>query len=319
MSALIAVFGATGAQGGGLARAILNDPQRRFRLRAVTRNPQGAAARALDTAGAEVVHADQDCLPDLQRALRGADAAFCVTSFWDHRDPERELRQARNMASAAATTGVGHVVWSTFEDSRDFVKPGSGVMPLLHGRFNVPHIDAKGEANATFGALGVPTTYLYTSFYWDNLVHFGMQPRRGEDGRLGFALPMGEARLPGIAVADIGLCAFAIFARGRELIGKSVGVAGEHLTGRQMAEQLALALGEPVDHLALTPAQYARLGFPGAEDLANMFQFKRDFERRFCAARDMACARELHPGLMTFAAWLARHRGQLPIEAAAAA
>jgi uncharacterized protein YbjT (DUF2867 family) len=319
MSALITVFGATGAQGGGLARAILADPQRRFRLRAVTRHPSGDAARALAEAGAEVVRGDLDSLQDAAGALRGADAAFCVTSFWDHCDAERELRQARNLATAAAGREVAHVVWSTLEDTRDLVPPGAGVMPLLQGRFNVPHYDAKGEANAVFAALGVPTTYLYTSFYWDNLIHFGMQPRLGADGRLGFVLPMGEARLPGIAAADIGACAFGIFARGSELVGKSVGIAGEHLTGRQMAEQLALALGEPVEHLSPTPAQYAAPGFPGAAELANMFQFKRDFERRYCAARDIGCARELHPETMTFAAWLARNARRLPIEAAVAA
>src|SRR5688572_27530605 len=111
MSALITVFGATGAQGGGLARAILRDPLRRFRLRAVTRKPEGAAARALADAGAEIVQADQDSLLELNRALRGADAAFCVTSFWEHMDPERELRQARNLATAAAGQGIAHVVW----------------------------------------------------------------------------------------------------------------------------------------------------------------------------------------------------------------
>jgi len=152
---------------------------------------------------------------------------------------------------------------------------------VLMGKYNVPHFDAKGEANRAFIDRGVPTTLLYTSFYWDNLVHFGMQPQRGPDGVLNFVLPMGVAKLPGIAAADIGACAFGIFARGEELIGKSIGIAGEHLTGGQMAEQLALALGEPVRHVALSPKEYAALGFPGADDLANMFQFKTEFEEMF--------------------------------------
>jgi uncharacterized protein YbjT (DUF2867 family) len=319
MSRLITVFGATGTQGGGLARALLADPQHRFRLRAVTRKPHGAAAQALARAGAEVVAADFDDAASLRRALEGADGAFCVTNFWEHMDPQRELAQARNLARAASLAQVRHVVWSTLEDTRDIVPPGIGAMPLLKGRYNVPHYDAKGEANAAFTAGGVPTTFLYTSFYWDNLIHFGMQPVRGRDGRLAFILPMGEAKLPGMAAADIGACAFAIFTRGEELVGKSVGVAGEHLSGAQMAEQLALALGEPVTHVAMPPEQYARLGFPGADDLANMFQFKRDFERRYCASRDLACARELHPQLLTFAAWLARNKSRLPIQVAVTA
>jgi uncharacterized protein YbjT (DUF2867 family) len=312
-SPLITVFGATGAQGGGLARAILSDPARRFRLRAVTRKPESSPARQLAAAGAEVVAADLDEPPTVRRAMEGAHGAFCVTNFWEHFSPEREAAQAENMAQAALEAGVRHVVWSTLEDTREYVRPGSGQMPLLMEKYNVPHFDGKGEANRAFISRGVPTTLLYTSFYWENLVHFGMQPQRGHDGRLAFVLPMDNARLPGMAAADIGACAFGILARGEELVGKSIGVAGEHLTGAQMAEQLALALGEPVSHANLSPREFAALGFPGAADLANMFQFKRDFQRMYCEARSIECSRELHPSLQTFAAWLAHNKSRMPI------
>jgi uncharacterized protein YbjT (DUF2867 family) len=309
---VITVFGATGAQGGGLARAILADPLRRFRVRAVTRKPHSAAARTLARAGAEIAVADLDDTASVRRVMAGAHGVFCVTSFWEHGSPERELTQARAMAEGARAAGVQHVIWSTLEDTRELFAPGSR-MPVLMGRYNVPHSDAKGEANREFFARGVPTTLLLTSYYWDNLIHFGMQPRRGDDGRLRFVLPMGRARLPGIAADDIGPCALGIFVRGDALVGKSIGIAGEQLTGAQMAEQLALALGEPVDHVDLSPAQYAALGFPGANDLANMFQFKAEFERRYCASRDPVCARELHPGLQTFAGWLARNASRIPV------
>ena len=312
MQKVITVFGASGAQGGGLARAILADRERRFAVRAVTRKPGAAAARALAAAGAEVVAADLDDPKSLRRAMQGAYGAFCVTSFWEHFSPRRELEQAHAMAAAAAAAGVRHVVWSTLEDTREFVTPGS-TMPVLGGQYNVPHFDAKGEANRAFVESGFPTTLLYTSFYWDNLIHFGMQPRRGADGMLEFVLPMATARLPGIAAEDIGPCAFGILARGETLAGKSVGIAGEQLTGAQMAEQLTLALGERVRHVALSPRDYAALGFPGADDLANMFQFKTEFERAFCAARNPACARELYPGLQSFAGWLARHGSRIPV------
>ena len=310
---IITVFGATGAQGGGLARAILLDEQQRFRVRAATRKPEGAAAKVLAGLGAEVVFADLDDPFSVDRAMRGAHGAFCVTNYWEHFSPARELAQASAMARAAAGAGVRHVVWSTLEDTREYVKPGSGYMPLLMGKYNVPHFDAKGEANHAFAERRVPTTLLYTSFYWDNLVHSGMHPRRGADGRLAFALPMGPAKLPGLASADVGPCAFGIFTRGEELAGKSVGIAGEHLSGAQMAEQLALALGEPVVHDDLTPAAFAALGFPGADDLANMFLFKRDFERTYCASRSVACSRELNPHMQTFAAWLAANKARIPV------
>jgi len=309
---LVTVFGATGAQGGGLARAILADPRGRFRLRAVTRNADAPKARALAEAGAEMFVADLDDAASVARAMDGAYGAYCVTNYWEHFSPGKELAQARRMATAAAQANVRHVVWSTLEDTREYVAPGT-TMPALMGSYNVPHFDAKGEANRAFTDARVPTTLLYTSFYWDNLVHFGMQPKRGEDARLKFVLPMDDAKLPGIAAGDIGACAFGIFERGEQLIGKSVGIAGEHLSGREMAQALGEALGEPVDHVAMPPAQYRALGFPGADDLGNMFQFKRDFERTYCASRSIACSRELNPRLLTFRDWLARNKSLLPI------
>ena len=220
---LVTVFGATGAQGGGLARAILDDPQRRFRLRAVTRKPDAPAARALAQAGAEILTADLDDIGSVYRAMAGAHAAFCVTSYWEHLSPDKELAQAYTMANAAAEARVSHVIWSTLEDSRTFVPLGTR-MPVLMDRYNVPHFDAKGEANRAFTDRRVPTTLFHTSYYWDNLIHFGMQPKRRADGRLAFVLPMGDAKLPGIAAEDIGRCAFGILAQGSSLIGKSVGV-----------------------------------------------------------------------------------------------
>ncbi len=158
----------------------------------------------------------------------------------------------------------------------------------------------------------MPTTFLLTSFYWDNLIHFGMGPKPGPDGALLFTIPMADKKLPGIAAADIGRCAYGIFKRGSELIGSTVGIAGEHLTGAEMAASLAVALGREVRYNAVTPEAYRGFGFPGAEDLGNMFQFKRDFEDVFCGARDPAVARSLNPELQTFDAWLAANAGRIP-------
>lgn len=316
---LITVFGATGAQGGGLARALLSAADRPFRVRAVTRRPGSAAAQALAEQGAELFAADLDDLASVERALQGAHGAFCVTNFWEHLSPERELQQATHLAEAARRAGVRHVIWSTLEDTRRFVEPDGRLMPVLGGRYNVPHMDAKGQADLCFIERGLPLTRLLTSFYWDNLIHFGMQPQRGADGQLSFVLPMGRARLPGIAAADIGACAAALFRRGEAAIGQRIGIAGEHLSGAEMAAALSRALGEPVRHVAMSAADYAALGFPGAADLANMFRFKELFNDEFCAVRDVAATRALHPALMSFDDFLARHAAELPITPRAAA
>jgi uncharacterized protein YbjT (DUF2867 family) len=316
---LITIFGATGAQGGGLARALLQTKERPFRVRAVTRKPGSAAAAALQALGAEIVAADLDDASSVQRAMHGAHGAFCVTNFWEHFSPEKELAQAETMAEAARREGVRHVIWSTLEDTRRFFPADGRRMPVLMQRYNVPHFDAKGEADRFFIDRGLPLTRLVTSFYWDNLIHFGMQPKRDAGGQLSFVLPMDQAPLPGIAAADIGPCAAALFRAGEAAIGRSVGIAGEHLNGAQMAAALAQALGEPVQHLAMAPADYARLGFPGADDLANMFQFKREFNAAFCAARPVAATRALHPGLQGFGDWLRTHGARIPVEAHATA
>jgi uncharacterized protein YbjT (DUF2867 family) len=308
----IVVVGATGAQGGGLARAILADPGDGFSVRAITREPDSDKAKELAELGAEVVTADIDDPASLERAFEGAYGAYLVTFFWAHFSPERELEQARNMAQAAKVAGIQHVIWSTLEDTRRWVPLSDERMPTLMGRYKVPHTDAKGEADHFFAELGLPTTYLLTSFYWDNLIHFGMGPTRGPDGRLAFTLPMGERKLPGIAAEDIGKCAYGIFRLGPEYIGRTVGIAGEHLTGAQMAAALGEALGEEVRYNAVSFEQYRNLGFPGAEDLGNMFQFKHDFEDDFCGARDPAVARALNPELQTFRQWLGRWQDRLP-------
>jgi uncharacterized protein YbjT (DUF2867 family) len=315
---VIAVLGATGAQGGGLVRAILSDPSGGFAARAITRDKKSDKAKALADAGAEVVEADVDDPASVRAAFAGAHGAYCVTFFWEHFSPERETNQAKDMARAAKAAGVKHVIWSTFEDTRKKVPLADDRMPTLMGKYKVPHFDSKAEADATFTELGVPTTFLLTSFYWDNLIHFGMGPKPGPDGTLLFTLPMGDAKLPGIAAGDIGPCAYGVFKRGANLIGKYVGIAGEHPTGAGMAAALGRALKREVRYNAVTPAQYRGFGFPGAEDLGNMFQYKRDFNAAYCGARDVAETRKLHPGLLDFAGWLRENAAAIPIEAQAA-
>lgn len=308
---IIAVVGATGAQGGGLARAILQDPAGGFAARAITRKADSDKAKALAKLGAEVVEADLDDAASVKRAFAGAYGAYCVTNFWEHFSPEKEQAQARNMADAARATGLEHVIWSTLEDVRRWVPLSDNRMPTLGGKWKVPHFDGKGEIDHIWKDLGVPTTLLLTSFYWDNFIHFGMGPKAQADGTLAIALPMGDRKLPGIAAADIGACAYGIFKAGKEHIGKVVGIAGEHVSGAEMAAALTRVLGKKVVYNEMTPEAYRALGFPGADDLGNMFQFKRDFNEDFRAPRSVEKSRELNPKLKSFEQWLAAHAREM--------
>jgi uncharacterized protein YbjT (DUF2867 family) len=179
---------------------------------------------------------------------------------------------------------------------------------VLNGKYKVPHFDGKGESNHYFSDLSVPTTFLLTSFYWDNFISFGMGPQKGPDGKLAITFPMGDKKLPGIAAEDIGKCAYGIFKRGNEFIGKTVGIAGENLTGAEMAAGFSELLAQDVRYNGISPEAYRALGFPGADDLGNMFQFKRDFNDYFCGARDRAFSKSLNPDLEDFRIWLHSHR-----------
>lgn len=311
---IIAVVGATGAQGGGLVRAILKDKDGGFTARAITRDASSEKAKELANLGAEVVEADVDDPESLKRAFRGAHGAFLVTFFWAHFSPEKEIAEAKNMAEAAKETRLQHVIWSTLEDTRKWVPLSDNRMPTLMGKYKVPHLDSKGEADQIFRDLDLPVTFLLTSFYWDNFIHFGMGPKKGPDGKLAITLPMGDKKLPGIAAEDIGKSAYGIFKKGREFVGKTIGIAGEHLTGEQMASAFTRALGKEVRYNSVPPEVYRNFGFPGAEDLGNMFQFKRDFEQYFCGARNIDASRRLNPELQNFDQWLAQNKDRIPLE-----
>jgi uncharacterized protein YbjT (DUF2867 family) len=311
---IIAVFGATGAQGGSLARAILSDKDSEFAVRAITRDSGSDKAKELTRMGAEVVAADIDDKEAVRRAMKGAYGAYCVTFFWAHFSPEKEYAEAKTMAEAAKESGLKHVIWSTLEDTRKWVPLDDDRMPTLQGKYKVPHFDAKGEADQLFIDNGVPVTFLVPSFYWENFIYFGAGPKKGPDGKLYLTFPLDDKKMAGIASEDIGKCAYGIFKQGAELFGKTVGVAGEHLTGREMAAALSKALGQEVIYNNVTPDTYRGFGFPGADDLGNMFQFYRDFDDVCNAVRDVNFSRKLNPELKSFDMWLKENAKLIPLD-----
>lgn len=311
---IITIFGATGAQGGGLARAILYDSNSEFAVRAVTRDPASDKAKELAKMGAEVMAADIDDPESMKKALQGAYGAYCVTFFWAHLSPEKELAEAKNMAEAVKAAEVKHVIWSTLEDTRKWVPLTDNRMPTLMGKYKVPHFDAKGEANHFFTDAGIPTTFFLPSFYWENLIYFGSGPKRGADGKLAITFPMGDKKLSGIAAGDIGKCAYGIFKKGLSMVGKTIGVAGGEPTCKQMAESLTKALGQEVVYNEVTPEVFRSFGFPGADDLGNMFQFYRDFEEVCTSTRDIKVSKQLNPSLQSFDQWLVENAKKIPLD-----
>jgi uncharacterized protein YbjT (DUF2867 family) len=311
---IIAVVGATGAQGGGLIRAILNDKSGEFAARAITRNPNSDKAKELAKMGAEVVAADLDNLESLKKAFAGAYGVYGVTNFWEHFSPEKEKAQAANIAAAAKDAKVKHVIWSSLDDTRKFIPLSDNRMPTLQGKYKVPHFDAKGESNEYFIDAGVPTTILNTVFYWENFIYFGQGPKKEPDGKISISLPLADKKMPSIAVEDIGKCAYAIFKAGDKYVGKTVGIAGEHLTGQQFADGFSKALGKEVTYNAISADTYRSYGFPGADDMGNMYQFKAEFEKDYTESRSVELAKTLNPSLQTFSSWLEKNKNKITLE-----
>lgn len=310
---IITVFGATGAQGGGLARAILSDTNSPFAVRAVTRDLNSDKAKELAQLGAEVVAADIDHPESVENALKGAYGAFFVTFFWAHFSAEKEKAQVAIYAAAAKKANLKHVIWSTLEDTREHVPLHDDRMPTLHGQYKVPHFDGKGESDKLFIDAGVPTTFLLASFYWDNFIYFGLGPKRGDDGVLALTLPIGDSKMAGIAGEDIGKCAYGIFKQGTEMVGKRIGVAGGQLSGNEMTTALSKALGEKVVYNKIPADVFRSFGFPGADDLGNMFQFYDEFETTLNETRDVGLSKQLNPDLLSFEQWLKKYASQIPI------
>jgi uncharacterized protein YbjT (DUF2867 family) len=310
---IITVFGATGAQGGGLVRAILADKNSDFSVRAVTRNANSESATKLTQLGAQVVEANIDDVQSIKKAIEGSYGVYFVTFFWEHFSVEKEQQEVMNFIEAAKEANLKHIIWSTLEDTRNWMALNDNRMPTLQGKYKVPHFDGKGEADKFFVAAGLPTTFLRTSFYWDNFIHFGMGPKKGEDGNYYITFPLDDKKLAGIAAEDIGKCAYGIFKKGSEVIGKTIGIDGEKLNGEEMAEKFSKCMNVHVIYNNVSPDTYRSFGFPGAEDLGNMFQFNRDFNKEFNGARNEVISMELNPQLQDFDHWLAENASRIPL------
>jgi uncharacterized protein YbjT (DUF2867 family) len=319
---IIAVVGATGSQGGGLVRAILADPAGPFTARALTRNADSDKARELTAQGVEVVEADLDDEMSLRKAFDGAYGAFVVTNFWAQRTPEEEkartraemeLAQAAAAARAARAARLHHVVWSTLEDTRPhFERLGIDVPTVMDG-YKVPHFDAKGEANAYFTELGVPTTFLQTTFFYEAFL-LGQGPHRNENGELVLTNPMAGNKLALIAADDIGKTALGVFRRGDDFIGQTVSIAGTIATGEELAAKFTAALGEKVVYRPLTHDEVRASGQPFAVELANTYQFYSDASEYFTGVRNLDLVRELNPELQTLDDWLNEPKREIPLD-----
>ncbi|HEY1204643.1 MAG: NmrA/HSCARG family protein [Bryobacteraceae bacterium] len=287
----ILVTGATGSQGGGVATHLLSSG--RYAVRCLTRKPQSDRAAALRRAGAEVVQGDFEDVPSLKAAMQGCYGVFGVTNYWEAF--EREYPQGKNLVDAVAASGIEHFIFSSLPS----------VTKLTHGQLDVPHVEIKARIEEYSRGLGLPATYVHVAFYYENFLTY-FPPRRLEDGSFVFAFPQGDAPLAAVAVEDTGGVVAALFDRGAETMGRVVGVAGDEEPCQAYAATMSRVTGQRIAYQHVPREAFAALGFPGAEDLANMFEFFR----RFVPSRraEIEESRMLYPGMRSFETWLVENR-----------
>lgn len=287
------VVGATGSQGGSVVRALLARGD--YAVRALTRRPLSEEAGALRDRGVEVVRGDIDDRASMRAALGGVRVAFGVTSYWEHL--ERECELGLRLVDALADSGVRHVVLSTRPSARR----------ASNGEFAIASFDGKARMEDAAEAIGLPATFLHPAFFYENFLSLFV-PQRQADGSFVFGFPQGDSPLAGCTVEDLGEVVADCFARGRAVVGERFPVIGDVATPAEYAAVMSEVADEVVRYRHVPWEVFLTMGFPGAHDLANTFDFYRTQESRFRAGQ--VTTKALFPQVRTFARWLVEHRAE---------
>ncbi|XP_068102562.1 nmrA-like family domain-containing protein 1 [Hyperolius riggenbachi] len=288
----IVVFGATGAQGGSVACALLKDGT--FAVRAVTRDPKKPEAEKLKKAGAELVVADLDDEKSVEAALKGVHGAFLVTNAWDHTPGHnKEVEQGKMVANLCKHLGLKHVVYSGLEN----------VKKLTGGKLDVFHFDGKGEVEDYFRHIGCHMTSVRLSFYFENFLT-SFKPQKCEDGKsYCLNLPMGDVPLDGISVTDLGPAVVCILKNASHYAGKNIGLSAEKLTAAQYAEIMSQVLGKTIKDAKVHPDEFEKKVEHGMKEMAKMFHFYR-----MKPDRDVALTHKLNPHVKSFYQWMEENK-----------
>jgi uncharacterized protein YbjT (DUF2867 family) len=259
----------------------------------LSRNTTSDKARALRRAGGELVAGDMGDRASLKAAMRGCDIVFGVTSFWEHFERERE--HGANLVEAVAETKVPQFVFSTLPSAKT----------ITGGKIAVPHLDIKAEIEQQARSHGLNAVYCNVAFYYENFINFQMLQRQ-PDGTLMFGFPQGDTPLAALGVEDLGGVIAAVLARFEEFAGKVVGVVGDDAPCSHYAEVMTRVLGRRTTYQHIEREVYAKFPFPGAEELAAMFEFNRLYIPNRTA--DLELCRKLYPPMQNFESWLKANR-----------
>ena len=277
---IIAVTGATGQQGGAVARKLLADG---WKVRALTRDVHKTAAQELKTLGAEIVPGDMEDRAQLDAAFQGAYGVFSVQNFWlPNVGFEGEIRQGKNVADAAKAAGIQHLVYSS--------------VGAAHRGVGQKHFESKWIIEQHIHSLDIPYTILRPAFFMENHNWSRAQILNGMFTSMGLRP---EKEIQSIAVEDVGVLAALAFTSPEEYIGKTIELAGDALTESQIAETFTKVIGRPVK-LVMPSGEGGRRS---DEEMVAMFNF---FNGKAYDA-DISALRKVHPGLLTLEGYLRKN------------
>ncbi|KYQ89195.1 putative epimerase [Tieghemostelium lacteum] len=268
MTKLISVFGATGAQGGSVARALLKNG---YKVRAFSRNIDSASSLELKKLGAELYKIDMDqpeC--DIQKALENSDGLFLVTNFWSFFEKEEEY--GKKVVNAALKANIKHIVFSGLSACKEISK----------GKYNVPHFDLKHKIEDYIRQLSKQnpnfvSSFVYAPFYMQNF-STAFMPKKNEHGTYNLSMPQDpNVPLDMGDIDDIGEIVLAQFNNPQKYSGMIVPFTGSYLTGEEIAKKLSNYTGKTVNYCFVPPNEFAKLPFPGAGEMAQMFGFYNEY------------------------------------------
>ena len=291
---MILVTGATGAQGGSVARALLNSSD--FAVRILTRRPSSPEALGLQQLGAEVAVGDMQDSESLEAAMDGCYGVFGVTNYWEHFS--REYTLGMNLIEAVAVSGISHFVLHTLPDYKT----------ISGGELAVPHYDIKASLKAFSLDLRLPATFVQLGFYYENFLNL-FSPRQDQFGTFQFGFPQGHTKLAMVSVEDVGPIVATIFARPDIYIGRTITAVGADDTCDVYAQTMTGILGVPVQYNYIPRDLYINLGFPHAEELANMFEVQRHYISN--RQSDLQESYRIHPAMQSFEDWLRRNKTRI--------
>ncbi|MFN8290371.1 MAG: NmrA/HSCARG family protein [Chitinophagaceae bacterium] len=289
----VLVTGATGAQGGSVARTLMREGK--FRVRILTRNPQSYRALVLQRAGAEIVVGDMQDKESLKKAMAGVYGVFGVTNFWEHYGNEYEL--GKNLADAAEECAVSHLVMHTLPDYHQ----------LSNGKYSVPHYDLKAKLETYIRSRPVPASFVHMGFYYENFLSF-FPLQKDNSGNYYFGFPQGQTKLAAVSVEDTGPVVSYLFGHPAEMMGKTVMITGADLTCDEYAAIMEKVLGKRIYYTHIPANVYKAYDFPGAAELAAMFEVQRLYIPG--RQKELEESLRMNPAMQSFEAWVAKNKAK---------